>query len=41
MVFDTGPQGWTGVTAFAADDVAYLERQAVRGKIVYRRGEKK
>ena len=36
-VFETGPQGWVGVTAFQADSDRYLEtaREGVR---VYRRG---
>lgn len=35
--FETGPQGWVGVTAFRADDAAYLERAARRGTRVYAR----
>lgn len=36
-VFETGPQGWVGVTAFAAEDVATLDRSARRGTRIYRR----
>ena len=36
-VFETGPEGWTGVTAFTPQEAAYLERAARRGALVYRR----
>ncbi len=34
-VFETGPQGWVGVTAFTADEVEYLEQRARRGERVW------
>lgn len=36
-VFETGPEGWVGVTALTPDDAQYLERQARRGMRVYRK----
>lgn len=38
-VFETGPQGWTGITAFSADDIRYLDNRGRRGKRVYVREE--
>lgn len=38
-VFETGPQGWIGVTAFNPQDVETLERSARVGKRLYRRKE--
>jgi len=34
-VFEVGPQGWVGVTAFSPDEQSYLERRARRGKRVW------
>lgn len=36
-VFKTGSQGWVGVTAFYVKDQANLDKQARRGKRVYKR----
>lgn len=36
-VFETGPEGWTGVTAFSPEKMSNLETQARRGVRVYRR----
>jgi len=36
-VFETGPQGWAGVTAHQADDIGDLENRARIGRRVYRR----
>jgi hypothetical protein len=38
-VFETGPQGWAGVTAFQDDDANNLESRVRRGQRVYRRDE--
>lgn len=35
-VFDTGKDGWTGVTTFQSKDKSYIEKQR-RGALVYRR----
>ena len=36
-VYETGPQGWVGVTAFNVDDKKNLEKQARQGKRVYKK----
>ncbi len=36
-VFEQSPQGWAGVTALNADDLAYLEEHARAGELIYRR----
>ena len=36
-VFETGPQGWVGTTAFMPQEQDYLERAARRGVRVYRK----
>jgi len=38
-VFETGPQGWAGVTAHKPDDVSDLDSRSRIGERVYRRGE--
>lgn len=38
-VFETGPDGWIGTTAFSPGEVDYLERAARRGARVYRRND--
>lgn len=38
-VFDTGPEGWVGTTAFSPSEMDYLERTARRGARVYRRND--
>lgn len=37
-VFDTGKDGWTGVTTFQSKDKSYVEKQR-RGTLVYRRAD--
>lgn len=36
-VFEVGPQGWVGVTAFSPDEMSYIEKRARRGKRVWTR----
>lgn len=36
-VFETGPEGWIGVTAFTPDRISNVESQARRGARLYRR----
>jgi hypothetical protein len=38
-VFETGPQGWVGVTAHKPDDIKDLENRSRQGTPVYRREE--
>jgi len=39
VVFETGSEGWVGVSAFSADDVGYIERRGKTGRQVYQRVE--
>ena len=39
VVFETGPQGWIGVTALTPDETKYLEQHGRRGELVWQRGE--
>lgn len=39
VLFDTGKNGWTGVTAMKPDEVEYITKQR-RGTLVYRRSKK-
>jgi hypothetical protein len=38
-VFETGPEGWIGTTAFSPGEADYLERAVRRGARVYRRND--
>ena len=38
-VFEVGPLGWVGVTAFSQDEAADLEVRARKGELVWRRSE--
>lgn len=40
VLFDTGKDGWTGVTAFSPRKEAYIDRQR-KGALVYRKPDKK